>query len=100
MRTVTFSFELLRGGAYYAQLKAVSRTPRLRMDSADRRHMLLTATVAPMARDVDGRALPIDWLNDEIRPVMAINGTEYPLGVYVPTKPHHGSFQLSTHACS
>lgn len=90
-REISFRYELLRGGAYYARLKAVSRTPRLRMDSADRRHMLLTATVAPMARDVDGRALPIDWLNDEIRPVMAINGTEYPLGVYVPTKPQENT---------
>ncbi len=91
MRTVAFSFELLRGGAYCARLKAVSRTPTLRMNSADRLHMLLTGTFAPEAINADGRAVEIDWLNDEIRPIMILDGVEHPLGVYVPTKPRENN---------
>ena len=87
MRRIAFKFELLRGGAYCALLRAVSRTPRIRMDSTDRRKMLLTGSFAPVAQDVDGWLVEIDWYNDEIRPIMTVNGTEHPLGVYVLAKP-------------
>lgn len=86
-RRISFRYELLRGGAYCALLKAVSRTPRIRANSADRLKMLLTGQFAPWARDVDGRPVEIDWLSDEIRPVMIIDGNEYPLGVFVPVRP-------------
>ena len=86
-RELAFRYELLRGGAYCALLKAEARTPRVRVNSADRLKMLLTASFAPVARDVDGRPVEIDWLNDEVRPVMILDGVEHPLGVYVFAKP-------------
>lgn len=87
MRRIAFKFELLRGGAYCALLRAVSRTPRIRMDSTDRRKMLLTGSFAPVAQDVDGRPVEIDWYNDEIRPIVTIDGADHALGVYVLAKP-------------
>lgn len=87
MRRIAFKFELLRGGAYCALLRAVSRTPRIRMDSTDRRKMLLTGSFAPVAQDVDGRPVEIDWHNDEIRPIVTIDGADNALGVYVLAKP-------------
>lgn len=87
MRELKFRYELLRGGAYCGLLKAVDRTPRIRCDSTDRLKMLLTATFAPVAEDVDGRPVEIDWLNDEVRPVSIIDGVEQPWGVYVFAKP-------------
>lgn len=86
-REISFRYELLRGGAYCAQLRAVSRTPRLRMNGADSRKFLLSGSFGPTARDADGQPVEIDWRADEIRPIMIIDGEEHPLGVFVPSKP-------------
>lgn len=86
-----FRYELLRGGAYCALLPAVDRTPRIRCNSADRLKMLLTASFAPVARDVDGRPVEVDWLNDEVRPIMILDGEEHPMGTYVFAKPQENT---------
>ena len=86
-REFRFRYELLRGGAYCAELKAVDRTPIIRCNSADRLKMLLTASFKPHAEDADGNPVEIDWLNDEVQPIMIIDGAEHPLGVYVFAKP-------------
>ena len=86
-RKIQIRFELLRNGAYCAELRAIRRTPRIRCDARASRKMLLTARFAPVARDADWNPVEIDWLRDEIRPVLIIDGTDHPIGVYVPAKP-------------
>ena len=90
-RRISLRYELLRGGAYCALLKAVDRTPRIRCNSGDRLKMLLTASFSPTARDVDGRPVEIDWLNDEVRPILITDGKEQALGVYTFAKPQEST---------
>lgn len=86
MRRVAFKFELLRQGAFCALLRAAGDSPpRIRMQADARIKMSLTADFGPFPVDVDGRPVEADWLSDEIRPVLNIDGTEYSLGVYIPT---------------
>ena len=86
-RKIKIRFELLRNGAYCAELRAIRRTARIRCDSAAERKMSFSAKFAPVARDFDGVPVEPNWLTDEIRPVLIIDGTEHSLGVFVPTKP-------------
>ena len=88
-RDVKIRYELMRGGAFCALLRAQARTGKIRVNSADRLKSLLTATFSPVAYDVDGRAVEIDVLNDEIRPILSLDGVEHPLGVYVFAKPQN-----------
>lgn len=86
-RKLEFRFELLRGGAYYALLKAdMGKPPTINMDDAGALKMSMSGTFAPYAVDVDGNRQEIDWLSDEIRPVLVIDGVDYPLGVYLIAK--------------
>lgn len=86
LRRVSFQFNLLRGGAFYARLRAVEETaPHVRMQDDAQIKMSFSGTFSPVAADVDGRPMEINWLTDEIQPVMLINGLPYPLGVFIPT---------------
>lgn len=85
-RRIAFRYNLLRGGAFYARLRALqSSPPHVMMQDDAQIHMSFRGTFAPYARDADGRRMEIDWLSDEIQPVMIVDGTEHPLGVYLPT---------------
>ncbi len=86
-RKISFRFELLRGGAYYALLRAdMSKTPTINMDDSAAIKMSFSGTFAPYAENVNGDPLPVNWLSDEIRPIMIIDGVDYPLGVYLVAK--------------
>ena len=85
-REISFRYDLLRGGAYYARLRAVEDSGRVRMNDGDTIKMSFTGSFAPTARDADGNAAEIDWMQDEIQPVLLIDGAEYPLGVYMVSK--------------
>lgn len=88
MRKIAFRFNLLRQGAYYAQLRALeSETPRIRMRREDRLKMAFTGTFAPEAQDAVGRRVEYNLLTDEIQPVLVIDGVPHSLGVYIPTTP-------------
>lgn len=85
-RKIAFRYNLLRGGAFYARLRALqSSPPHIRMQDDAQIKMSFSGTFGPWARDVDGRRMEIDWLRDEIQPVMIVDGTEHALGVYIPT---------------
>lgn len=85
-RRIYFRFDLLRGGAYYARLRAMMQSaPHIRYDAGGQIKMSLTGTFYPWARDVDGRRMEINWLTDEIEPHLVVNGRATPLGVYIPT---------------
>lgn len=86
-RKVAFRYHVLRGGAFYAYLQAdESSAPQIRMNDADTIKTALTGVFAPDARDADGRTVPVNWLSDEIQPVIIIDGVPHPLGVFMPAK--------------
>lgn len=86
LRRVAFQYNLLRGGAFYARLRAdEGSAPHVRMQDDAQIKMSFSGVFAVNATDVDGRAMDVNWLTDEIQPVMLINGLPYPLGVYIPT---------------
>lgn len=85
-RRVSFQFNLLRDGAFYARLRALEDTaPHVRMQDDAQIKMSFSGVFSPVAADVDGRPMAINWLTDEIQPVMIVNGLPYPLGVFIPT---------------
>lgn len=86
-REIAFRYDLLRNGAFYGYLLADERTvPTIRMDDSAAIKSSFSASFAIAARDADGDPLPVNWLTDEIEPVLIINGEEHPLGVYMPAK--------------
>ena len=85
-RRVSFQYNLLRNGAFYARLRALEdAAPHVRMQDDAQIKMSFSATFSPVAADVDGRPMEINWLTDEIQPVMIVDGLPYPLGVFIPT---------------
>lgn len=85
-RRVSFQYNLLRNGAFYARLRAMeAQAPHVRMQDDAQIKMSFSATFSPVAADVDGRPMEINWLTDEIQPVMIVDGLPYPLGVFIPT---------------
>lgn len=87
-RRLSFRFDLLRNGGFYARLRALVGTdPHIRVQADGQIKMAFTGRFFPYAEDVDGRPLPINWLTDEIQPWIMIDGAASPLGVYIPTTP-------------
>ena len=85
-RKIAFRFNLLRGGGFYARLRAVGdNAPHIRMQGDGQIKMSFSGVFSAVAEDVDGRPMEINWLADEIQPVMILDGAEHPLGVYIPT---------------
>lgn len=79
-RTVDVKFLVLRGGAVFTELHAVS-PPTLRMDNKSELKVALSGDF------IEDKS--IDWLNDEVQPVLIINGEEAPLGVFLPATVKH-----------
>lgn len=74
-RTLDVKFNVLRDNSFYTELIAVS-PPALRMDNSGEIKL-------SMAGDfIDDPA--IDWLKDEVQPILIIDGEETPLGVLLP----------------
>lgn len=84
MRTESFRFKILRGGAEYAEIFPVS-APTLRMENTGEIKMSLQGSFLGKAVDTYGHETEVDWLSDEIQPFMYIDGEEYSLGVLLPT---------------
>lgn len=88
MRKIAFKYLLLRGNAYCAELLAdENSTPTIRMNDSGEIKTSFSGRFAPEARDADGNAVAIDWLSDEIQPVLIIDGVSHPLGVFAPATP-------------
>ena len=70
-------YEVLRDGAVYAEIHAVDQSGEVQfIDSSE------------LKMSVRGRFFGfsgIDFLTDRLRPVVTVNGTDYPCGVYVIT---------------
>jgi len=96
MRKVSFYYNLLRGGACYAQMRCMEQSaPHIRMLADAEIKTSFTGVFAPEARDADGRPVEIDWLSDEIQPVLVLDGVAHPLGVFLPATPRATATDVS-----
>lgn len=83
MRTIDFDYHVLRNNAFYGFLHApMDRGNYIRMDDSGEIKMSLSGTFSPFVTDVDGNPVEADFLSDEIRPMLIIDGMEHALGVY------------------
>lgn len=77
-RTVNFRYYVVRNGADYCELHAVEGAePKILMDDSSAIKTKLSGSFLIPGEDVN-------WLTDEIRPVMIIDGVEHHLGVFLP----------------
>lgn len=77
-RTVEIRYKLLRGDADYGEIYALpSSPPVLRMDDSAEIKTSLSGSFFP--------APEADWLTDQIRIELVIDGVEHPLGVFLPS---------------
>lgn len=76
---VSLRVEVLRGGGVYTVLHPVS-TPEVQMNAQSELKMSLRGDFFPPEKEVH-------WLTDRIRPVLSVDGVEYPVGVYIGTTP-------------
>lgn len=77
--TIDLRVEVLRGGGVYTTLQPVS-APEVQMISGSALKMSLRGDFFEPVKEVL-------WLTDRIRPILIINGTEYPVGLYIGTTP-------------
>lgn len=76
-RRVAYRYAAIRDGVEYAVLEAVGSAPSIVMESSGEVKTSLRGTFAVP----DG----VDWLTDTLRPYMAVDGEEWPLGEFVIT---------------
>lgn len=77
-------FKVLRRGGEYAYLYAAS-TPNLSCKSDGEIKTSLRGQFRPDAYNARGRVVDVDWLSDEIKPILILDGKEYSLGVLSPS---------------
>ena len=79
IRNIDFRYVTLRNGAECSEIcPAEGSEPVVVMDDSGEIKTSLSGTFRDPGDDVD-------WLNDEIRPELIINGVPHPLGIYRPT---------------
>ena len=77
-RLIDFRYYVVRNGANYCEIHAVEGAePKILMEDGSGIKTKLSGSFLVPAEDVD-------WLTDEIRPVMVIDGTEHHLGIFLP----------------
>lgn len=84
IRSEEVIFRVMRNGAEFAVLHPYSSAPTLRADSNSQLKMSLQGTFLAYGTDADGKKVDIDWMTDEIKPVLVVNGVENPLGILLP----------------
>ena len=78
-RRIDFRFSVTRGNAWVGDLEAVeSSTPAIRANLRSKIKSSFSAEFLPPT-------FSVDWMNDEIRPVMILDGAEHSCGVFLPT---------------
>lgn len=86
-RRIKFQYHLLRNGAFCAYLRAdKGSTPTIIMNDSGELKTSFTGVFAPEAVDADGAPVNINWLSDEIQPVMVVNGVQHKLGIFAVAK--------------
>lgn len=84
-REVDFIYKVLRSGADYAFLRAEG-APTIRMQRSSEIKMSFQGDFRPGAVDAEGNPVPVNWLADEVEPVIVIDGVQTPLGVFAASK--------------
>ena len=86
IRSEQVRFFLLRNGIEYGELFAADTAPTVRMDRSGEIKMSLQGNFLPDALDSRGNKTEVNWLTDEIKPVLTIDGKSEPIGVFMPSK--------------
>lgn len=77
-RTIDFRYSVFRNGARFGELHATAENaPQLLMDDSGSIKTKLSGSFLIPGEDVN-------WLTDEIRPAMIVDGVEHHLGVFLP----------------
>lgn len=78
VRTVDFQFLITRNGANYCELHPTTESaPTIQNDTSNSVHASFSGSFLPPEKAVD-------WLTDEIRPRILIDGVAHNLGVFLP----------------
>lgn len=77
--SISLRVEVLRNGGVFTLLHPVT-APEVQMNAASELKMSMRGDFFPPEED-------IHWLTDRIRPVLIMDGEEYPVGVYIGTTP-------------
>lgn len=89
MRDIGFNYVLLRNEAYFGKIwPAQNSTPSLRMNESGDIKMSLSGEFLPTVFDYQDKPMAgeeINWLSDQIQPELVLDGTVYPLGVFLPS---------------
>ena len=84
MRTLDIYFKLLRNGVDFAEIFADDdSTPSLHQSGDKELKISLSGVFLPYAVDASGRTIEPNWLKDEIKPIMVIDGVQHDLGIYL-----------------
>ena len=85
IRSEDVIFRVIRNGAEFAVIHPYGNSvPTLRADGSSQLKMSMQGTFLAYGHDSDGRKVDIDWMTDEIKPTLVINGVEKPLGILLP----------------
>lgn len=84
VRQEIIRFEVLRNNIVCGELFPTSNTPTLMMNRSGEIKMSMQGEFFAKAIDTRGKPLQIEWVADEIKPVLIIDGVEQPLGILMP----------------
>ena len=88
MREISFNYVVVRNGADYGRLwPALDSAPSVRMNEAGAIKSSFSGDFLPTVFGFDDRPIAgaeVNWLTDEIRPELVIDGSIHPLGIFLP----------------
>ena len=100
MRTVDFNYVVIRGGADYGKIwPATDSAPSLKMNEAGAIKTSLAGNFLSTVFGFDDLPIvgaEVNWLSDEIRPELVIDGVAYPLGIFLPATVQENKGQAGT----
>lgn len=85
VRQETIRFKILRNSIVCGELFPTANPPTLMMDRSGEIKMSMQGEFFAEAIDTRGRPLQVDWVADEINPVLIIDGVESSLGILMPS---------------
>lgn len=84
IRSEDVIFRVRRNGADFAVIHPYNSAPTLRASGDGQLKMSMQGTFLAYGNNADGKKVDIDWMSDEIKPVLVSNGVEKPLGIFLP----------------
>ena len=101
-RTALFRYVVMRGGADFGILTpAADSVPTIRMQASGEIKTSFSGDFLPTVYALDGHSVlqgeSVNWLNDELRPEMVLDGITYTLGVFLPATVQQNETMTGTH---